>query len=140
MKFSIKIFLTFFILLSGISHSHAHKHQCFIEVSQEENIGKFQIADFDSVWLDPTFFINDASYPVDVLNNKIYLPDTENEENELSSSKKWLELSSSYPTTVFRIGAIKYLYHDTNERVLNKRHFCPLPSCKRYIMFRVFRI
>lgn len=139
MKFSVKFFLTLAILLNGFGHLSVHAHEYFTGIFQGKNLEKFQNAEFDSLQNNHATIINYAPIHIQKLNNKTYTNDTENEENELTSSRKWL-VANDYYTTVFCTQVPKYLNHDIKKCLPQSKLVLPLPSCKRYIMFRVFRI
>lgn len=138
MKFQIRFLLTLVILLSGFGQFSAHANNNIGNTQGEKNHQEFQVLNSDSVYNALTPIINYSLCHVEKLNDKFYTTDTENEENELSS-KKWL-VAKGHFSTAFYTHSLKFLNHDIKKCLPSGKFILPLYSCKRYIMFRVFRI
>lgn len=139
MKFQIRFLVALCIFLfSGYGQLSAHTHTESTRViySTLSNLGKIPFTSFKGAQNDIS---NYASCYIEKQNDKTYTTDNETEENELTSSKKWLELNN-YFITVFSAQTSKHFC----QNIKKSSHFCRLfsflPPCKWYIMFRVIRI
>lgn len=139
MKFQIRFLVALFIFLfSGYGQLSAHTQaeSTGVIYSTFSNLEKLQIGSFKVSQNDIS---NYASCYIEKLNDKTYTTDSETEENELTSSKKWLELNN-YFITVFSAQTSKHLCLNIKKSSHFSRLFSFLPPCKWYIMFRVIRI
>ncbi|WP_286912712.1 hypothetical protein [Flavobacterium sp. UBA4197] len=143
MKLKVSIFTSLLIfLLSGYVQSFALAGQGeYINYTTVKNIEQFQAAGISGSQSDVT---NYALCYFEKLNNKTYSHhdhnDNENEENELAASKKIIASGALF-TTLLCIQVPEIGSRDINKRLsFLDKHFSFLPSCKKYIVFRVIRI
>lgn len=137
MKFQIRFFIALCIsLFSGYGQLYAaHNHTESMSYSKTSNVEKSHDTGLDIRMDDIT---NYASCYIERGNNKSYTINNENEENE-TSSRKWLELNS-YFVTVPSVNTPEHFYPEIKKCLPVCKHFSFVSSCKRYIMFRVIRI
>ncbi|GEM_PF-1016220 len=138
MKLRIRLFiaLCFVLLIGSVGLSARTAHQQFLGYETSGNSEEFQNAGVYSALSDIS---NYTSCHVEKLNDKTYPTDNETEENELTSSKKWLELNN-YFTTVLYTQVPARDYYTIKKRLQLCKPFLFLPSCKKFIIFRVIRI
>lgn len=139
MKFKIHFLISLCIFLfNGYGQLFAHTHQESIAITYStlSKLDKLQVTSFAGTQNDISKY---ASCYIEKLNDKTYTTDNETEENELTSSKKWLELNN-YFITVFSVQTPQHFCPNIKKSSHLGRLFSFLPSCKWYIMFRVIRI
>lgn len=138
MKFQFRFFIALCVFLfSGYGQLYAaHTHKESISITKTSNVERSQDTGLDIRMNDIT---NYALCYIEKGNNKSYTINNENEENE-TSSRKWLELNN-YFVAVLSANTPEYLYPNIKKCLPSCKHFSFLQSsCKKYIMFRVFRI
>lgn len=138
MKLKIRLFIALCIVLlsSSVGLSARTVHQQFFGYSTAKNSEKIQEA---GVYRAQSDITNYTSCHVEKLNDKTYSTDNETEENELTSSKKWLELNNYFATLLIAQTPDR-VYYNVKKSLLFCKPFLFLPSCKKFIVFRVIRI
>lgn len=138
MKLRVKflIALCFVLLFGSVGLSARTVHQQFFGYATAKNIGKNKEA---GVYRAQSDITNYTSCHVEKLNDKTYPNDSETEENELTSSKKWLELNN-YFTAILFSQVPDRVYYSIKKRLPFSKPFLFQSSCKKFIVFRVIRI
>lgn len=136
MKLRIKflIALCLVLLFGSVGLSARTVHQQFFGYSTAENQNQDA-----GVYRAQSDITNYTSCHVEKLNDKTYPNDSETEENELTSSKKWLELNN-YFTAILFSQVPDQIYYSIKKRLPFCKPFLFQYSCKKFIVFRVIRI
>jgi hypothetical protein len=139
MKFIISFFLSLLILLSnGFKQGYAYNHQdnYYSHAKNHKALEDARLGTFPNRrdCIDPS-----SSFPI-ATNFLLAIIETEVEEEELSHSRKYLEISSYY-VSLFNPQAFGYFLHYLKKRLPFCRHFSYLTSdWSLFTIFQVFRI
>jgi hypothetical protein len=138
MKFLVRFFiaLSFFMLTGfGQLHANAHKNAKSVLVEKTETLQKQHI----DVLLNGQPSIVKSSHYFQPDTYKIRANDTEGEEDELSSAKKYLEINKYFNVAFFDQLSVHFSHSIKKSLFINK-HFFHFSSNRRFIIFRVIRI
>jgi len=138
MKFLVRFFITLYIFLAGFSQVDAREHKDHAGYSPIKNLIKSENAVCVNALFEesPVFT---STHSLQAENYKFKATDNEGEEDELSSSKKSLDLNT-YFVTNFNAQAPVSFYHADKKCVPASEHFFHFSSYRRYIIYRVIRI
>ncbi|GAB3659713.1 hypothetical protein GCM10028791_33240 [Echinicola sediminis] len=134
-KLLIRLILSFCILFSsGYGQLYAHQH---LESISHALLG----ADLDAAAAfqhDQTFIVKSPSNNIEK-GIKIDALDIEEEESEISSSKKYME-SSKVITAIFYAFTFDFFFRSIHNRLQLSKHFSNTSSYRWHLIIQVFRI
>jgi hypothetical protein len=140
MKFTVRFFtFLLIILLSGYGQALANSPKESAAHSQVENSEELKSINLSDLLIGHNVKVTPYGLDIRNINDKIYSPTNDNEENELTSSKKNISLGS-YLTPYFHFQTLGHLNTSIKRRLLFSKHFYYTPSNRRFILFRVIRI
>jgi hypothetical protein len=138
MKFLVRFFIALSVfMLTGFGqlHASAHKDSKGVLLEKSENL-KEQYID---ALLNGHPSIVKSSHYFQPDNSSIRATDNEVEEDELSSAKKYLDANKYFSVSLFDQSLVN-LSHSIKNNLFFNKHFFPLSSYRRFIVFRVIRI
>lgn len=118
--------------LSGFGQLFANDHKSDTDNGNVTHLEEQHIVTFD-------LRSDNVDYAYNNKTGKTFTTDNETEENELTSSKKWLDLNNDL-TSFLSTDKLKHFRPSIKKSLPLSKHLSLFPSCKWYIMFRVIRI
>lgn len=136
--FRILATLSFFLFGGNSQHYALNEQDCtntsvikVLEISDQANLKHLQNS------LNSNFHLPESGS--DRHYDKLHTTDIEQEENELTSSKKYLDFNTHFITQLNR-NTFGYFHRHVEKNLPNSNYFNFYPVSRRYILFEVFRI
>lgn len=140
MKTLFKIIISLHILLlSGHTQLRAYTYNDSNYASLEKNIESHYL-NFTEMQDALGINIKTTIPGIQKVNDKIDSTDNEKEEDELTSSKKCLDLNNYFTAVFYTAQTPVYVHHYTEKSLPYCKHFSSFSSLKWYIIFRVIRL